>query len=419
MRPRASYVNVYRSLQSAALILASLLYLFLFKIPDNPYVAFALTGSLAYFAGVHRDRRHRIATALAGLGYWAVYHAWGARVDPYPGWWIAYPGGLLGLAAVVITLMRWFWAAGDEASVKRELVLMTSIPVLCSLSTICVSSAIRLAPSTYDYTLYAIDRSLGSPSFHLARWFSAHSIPFAISAAVYNALPLWIAGTWIWLKTRAEPRYQDRAWAFLALGAVGFALYQLCPASGPINRFAGQFPWTEPAAAALPTGPAFLGYFAPRNAMPSLHIAWTLMVLFCTLERGWPLRIASALISALTLAMMLGSGEHWLIDAVVSVPLVTWVFALRARSISPRIRWTICFSAGTVTVAWLLALRTGAALLIPAPFQILAVSLTVLAGSIATPAVLGYWPRTLGADDPLDRVTERNRVMEVELAGNT
>lgn len=146
--------------------------------------------------------------------------------------------------------------------------------------------------------------------------------------------------------------------------------------------------------------------------MPSLHIAWTLMVLYCLRDRGWPLRIVSTFIAALTLITMLGSGEHWLIDAVVSVPLVAFVFALRARSAGGNLRWTVCGGSGAVTLGWLIALRSGAVLLLPDWGRFVLVVMTIAVGLVVTPALLNH-------HGPVDRLAGRNKVIADALAGNT
>jgi hypothetical protein len=366
----------------AALLLGSVVFLLLLQVPANPYVAFALTGSFVGYIAIDRHWYRLVTLLLTTCAYWLIYQAGHGLFDHYPAWWIAEPGGFLGLAAIVLSMLRWFRNPGDN-EMKRQVTMQAGIPVLCSISVIVVGLAMRLTPLTYDYILYAFDRSLGSPSFLLGKWLASHSpVYFAVSAAVYNMLPLWISLTWMWLIVQGGELAYQRRIALIALGVIGFGLYQLCPAAGPAYRFAGVFPFTSPDPASLPSGATFLEKGA-RNAMPSLHISWTLIIIVCTLGWHWMLRVAAVVISALTLIAMLGSGEHYFIDAVVALPLVAAVLAGTARSLPRRRRLTICGGSAIVTVIWLLAFRTGAALAFNDGGRILITVATALTGAAA------------------------------------
>jgi hypothetical protein len=371
-------VKVYRSIQTAALLLGSLLFLALFRVPANPYIAFGLTGSVAGFVWTAWSLKRATIVVAGALAYAGLYRFMGGPVDHYPGWWLAYPGGLLGLAAVMVAMLRWFWALGDPSVLKRGVVMLAAIPALCAVSSIAVGSAIKFTPYTYDYTLYAFDQSLGAPAFVLGRFMSGHPALFLTCSVVYNALPLWAAIAWM-LVTAYPPRRVWHAQAcFIALGAIGFLLYQLCPAAGPAYRFAGLFPWTEPPPATLPMGAAILDPCA-RNAMPSLHIAWALLFVFVSLEWKWPFRVASIGITLATLAAILGSGEHYLVDAVVALPLLLSLLAAVMPSLSRPVRIWCCGGGGLLTIAWLLGLRFGVALALT--------DATRVAVSVATAAI--------------------------------
>jgi hypothetical protein len=72
-----------------------------------------------------------------------------------------------------------------------------------------------------------------------------------------------------------------------------------------------------------------IGY-NPYAAMPSLHFAWSLILggtLFCTL-RSWPLRVLGLCYPFLMLAVVVISGNHYFLDAMVSVVVVTLSTAL-------------------------------------------------------------------------------------------
>lgn len=364
----------YRSLQSVALLLGSVLFLLLFQVPANPYIAFGLTSGLVGYAWTDRDGKRAIAVTAAAGAYALLFAKFGGPLDHYSGWWLAYPTGLLGLAAVVVSMLRWFWSSEDATILKRNVAMQASIPAMCAVSSVFVGSAIKWTPQTYDYTVYAFDTSLGAPSFAIGRFMGAHPQIFEFCAGIYNALPLWVGLGWMLFTLFPSTRRWSPRACFLALGVAGFCLYQICPVAGPAYRFAGSFPWNQPGVAALPTGAAFLTPCA-RNAMPSLHIAWVLLLVYCSFEWNWPMRVVTVLIGVITLAAMLGSGEHYLIDAVIALPLLTALIAAATR------RFSLSAVNASLVIIWLFAFRTGVALLLPDGARIAAAILTTAAAT--------------------------------------
>ncbi len=135
---------------------------------------------------------------------------------------------------------------------------------------------------------------------------------------------------------------------FVVTGIAGFILYQICPATGPIHVFAAKFPDAPPSAATVQT--MVLDNF-PRNALPSLHSAWALLIWWSARYcRNWIRWSASAFL-ALTLLATLGLGEHYLIDLVVAAP-----FAVAAMSACTR-HYGRAAGAGTLVLGWLFYLR--------------------------------------------------------------
>lgn len=70
------------------------------------------------------------------------------------------------------------------------------------------------------------------------------------------------------------------------------------------------------------------------NAMPSLHIVWTVLIL----RYGWVLGSASrfglVLFFLLTILATLGSGEHYAVDLIAALPcavFINWITALHGK----------------------------------------------------------------------------------------
>lgn len=118
----------------------------------------------------------------------------------------------------------------------------------------------------------------------------------------------------------------------------------------------------------------------PRNAIPSLHMAWAMLLYWNTkgLSRGW--RMFLAIYAGMTAISTLGTGEHYFVDLVAGVP-----FALAVQAVvSPdrRVEWArrgVAAGAGlALTMAWLLLVRFGVRWMLVSP--VLPWSLVALSG---------------------------------------
>ena len=102
------------------------------------------------------------------------------------------------------------------------------------------------------------------------------------------------------------------------------------PGTGPIYAFGQDFPWKNVPYEDLSTfvrQKMSLPTTIPRNAMPSLHVAWDVHVWWNSKRFPIALRAAVFLFLFMTVIATLGSGQHYLVDLVVSLP-----FALTVQS---------------------------------------------------------------------------------------
>ena len=117
-----------------------------------------------------------------------------------------------------------------------------------------------------------------------------------VLALVYAALPLMIGFAW-----SLEQDFLMRRAVVLA-GCLCFVCYALFPAVGP-----GGFDWMLQAAR-----------FVPRNAMPSMHLTWALLI---ALNARRPrLRIGLWIYAALMALATLTLRQHYLVDLIAAVP---------------------------------------------------------------------------------------------------
>jgi membrane-associated phospholipid phosphatase len=125
-----------------------------------------------------------------------------------------------------------------------------------------------------------------------------------------------------------SPRFERLAWAFLAVNVLGVVTYMLYPAAPPwyvLKYGPGPADLTAlPSAAGAARFDALLGttYFAnfyARNpnvfgAMPSLHAAYPVLVLWHVWHRGWAWRIGAAAFAALVCFSAIYLTHHYILD---------------------------------------------------------------------------------------------------------
>lgn len=382
------------------------------RIGTDPYIAFAFTGAFATHLMFRPERRELLWAILAGMGFGAIYLLMdqsllhhGAFLDFYGGW-IAIPGAFLGMGTLVVLGARWIWAPDTSRDASRndprgetwmrfERVRDAAlVPLLCATTMVAVGPAIRLTPMTYDRLLYIVDTKFlvtkggVPPSWVIGRIFVDHNWLRTACGYVYNSLPLGLAIclAFQWQDRKRKIWYPlDLRWLSLTLGCVGFLLYQICPAAGPIYLFPKQFPLVVPNLDSILAAPGWLGE-APRNGMPSLHLAGTMLLFWNVRHRAWWISIAAAIYVMLTALATLGLGEHYLVDLMVAAPLGLVIQALWLRT-RGTLRWVAMGAGGAITLGWLIAFRTEAALAIPAgPTMWTLAALTVL-----VPIAMAWW----------------------------
>jgi hypothetical protein len=105
-----------------------------------------------------------------------------------------------------------------------------------------------------------------------------------------------------------------------------------------------------------------LAVAGPRNAIPSLHLAWALLAWWYSRGLSWFERLIAFLFLAFTAFATLGTGEHWFVDLIVAFPFALMIQGLCAYSLSWKdAKRLAAFFFGLLgTLAWLMMLRFGA-----------------------------------------------------------
>jgi hypothetical protein len=222
----------------------------------------------------------------------------------------------LGIAAIGLLALQTF-----TRPVSREVALgVVGIPAFVLATVPYHAFLIRSTPLTLDPALLRIDVALfGDATYAAGRLLLQHPLLRWAAVHCYVALPL--VGATVYSLAVVGRAGRIRAANLLCLwgvaGVLGAACYPLTPSVGPAFVFPG-WPWHLPALHSgwIPGPPE-----VPRNAMPSLHAAWALLV--CWGARETP-RWAWAVLLPWVVLMLLatvGIGGHYLIDLVAALPL--------------------------------------------------------------------------------------------------
>jgi hypothetical protein len=318
----------------------------------SPYLSLAIFSAVIVLGMIRRDWLD-LPLVLGGAIFLYILdiHVMGFKATLMSGFSFA------GLAAFAVLGTRALQAEGEE----RILLLYGFLPVVLFVGSEWSASTLlditeRLHPKTFDLFLYSFDSSLRVPtSFLVGQFFQRWPWLWRVSFLFYLALPLPLA-----LVYAAQLRFaKDKALAvmlaFLATGPLGVVFYNILPACGPIHLFGPAFPWHPlTIAEAMKIQPVPVLMKGARNAIPSLHMTWVLLVWWNS--RGLPrwLRGVALAFVGFTFLATLGTGEHYFIDLVVAFPFSLMVQALCAYTLPFRDERRTAFLFGTfATLLWL------------------------------------------------------------------
>jgi hypothetical protein len=338
---------------------------------NEPYLPFAIAGALVFFLRAAPSRWEIYAWLSISVIFVKLIH-----LPQIPFWVLRVASGfaLLGIGALLLLGLRAIWSERGA----RDNTVALLVPALLLILFIFVSGNVlrfsgSLNPQTEDAWLYAFDGSLGfQPGFFVGKLMYNSVILTRGAMLTYLSLPFAMAVVCAWQIRIGARKISWNMLAVLSLaGVAGWLSYNVVPATGPIYAFGSAFPWH-----ALPYND--LSGFAlhkmsiapniPRNAMPSLHVGWALLLWWNS--RGFPrvFRTGLALYFLLTVVATLGSGQHYLVDLVASLPFALAVQSAASDPLSKKPeRITALVSGVILTVAWLLLVRFGVPLVLKSP----------------------------------------------------
>jgi hypothetical protein len=181
----------------------------------------------------------------------------------------------------------------------------------------------------FDQRIATLDEAFGA-QFSAVMAYVLGKLPplYDLSWVAYNfvQIPIAIVAAFHWKRKSAESF--SILPAFILGSIIGYGCYWLTPAIGPAAYFGAGFPLLHATPDYLAHQPLEFRSSLERNAMPSMHISWAILIFLYS--RGLPIwgRCFAGLFVFLTACATLGFGQHYLMDLVVATPLVLLIRAL-------------------------------------------------------------------------------------------
>ncbi len=360
----------------------------------SAYLSLALASALIVLTMIRRQWIDVLWVA-AGASLLAVVDFQGLHFKPY----FMASFSFIGLAALAVLGVRTIWA--QSKSDEQTTLLYGFVPAVLFVASEWMASTLleiteKLHPKTFDIFLYSFDCSLHiQPSFVIGSLF-LHWLWLRFAClAIYIALPLPLALVYAAQLRRARSTAVQVMLAFLVTGPIGVLCYNLLPACGPVHLFGSAFPFHPLSitdARQLNVIPVLMP--GARNAIPSLHMTWTLLVWWNSKGTARWIRAIALTFVVLTAHATLGTGEHYFIDLVVAFPFSLMVQALCSYSLplQQSARRNALLFGTFATLLWLAMLSFSTKLFWISPI----LPWSMIAATVA-PSVL-LWRRLLGVE---------------------
>ncbi len=297
-----------------------------------------------------------ITIALGGVDFRLLHYA------PKSMAWLSF----VGLSSFLVLAVRTVWA--KEAGASKALLCAWVPAALFVISDYFASTMLEWTsaahPKTLDLYLLSFDYSLRVQIVFIAgRIYRSHPWLHNASLLVYVGLAIPISLVYAGLLVRFRRKAFPAMLAFLITGPLGILFYNLFPACGPHALFQQGFPFHPfPMAAAPRLHLESMVVAGPRNAIPSLHMAWVLLAWWYSRGLSWLERLIVLTFLVFTAFATLGTGEHWFVDLIVAFPFALLIQAIAAYPLSWKNgRRAAAFLFGLLcTLSWLIMLRYGA-----------------------------------------------------------
>jgi hypothetical protein len=328
---------------------ASIFFVLAMRIPIGPaFLTGTLLACLIFHLWLRPSKSEMVLiVALASAFAGARLH-FGNPVPPDVHFWVCVVF-MLGLSSLLVQSVWLPFAGGDFKKRSTAFTAGVACVLFLMFSTAPLLFSAAHTPLTFDLYLLLFDRALGGDiSFWFGRKVQSSAVFLYPVAFAYGGLALdaaVVVGSQLF-----EQKSTGKNLLFVlgAAGAAGLLLYTIVPAAGPRFVFP-DFPQIPPESIAPQL--ITVDSTAMRNAVPSLHFTWTLLLLWMAQNaRLWVRWIALAFV-VLTFVATMALGQHYFVDLIVALPFTIAVIAFSERS------FRIGTIAGTMLAAWLIVLR--------------------------------------------------------------
>jgi hypothetical protein len=324
----------------------------------SAYFALTLIGATIIHLRIRPTFRDAAFVALGALLF-ALIDFRLLHFQPATVGWLSFAG----LSSLAIMAIESIWTS--EAASRKTHLLAFVPSLLFVTSEYFADNMLRWAATVhdkvYDLYLYSFDASLHVQiPFAVGRLFAQHSIFRQIAILAYIGLSIPIAVVYAGQVRLTGAKALQCFITFVITGPMGILFYNAVPALGPAHLFTKNFPWHPLAidqARHLFLEPVALA--GPRNAIPSLHMAWVLLAWWYSRGLSKTERAIALFYLVFVALATLGTGEHYFIDLVVAVPFALFMeslFAYDLPILDPTRTGAVAFGLLS-TLAWLAALR--------------------------------------------------------------
>ncbi len=354
---------------------------------NEPYLPFAIAGGLIFYLRNMPPVKEQIVWVLSSAAFSVLVRF------PHTDNWIITASSVLalgGFAGFLMLGLRWIWSEGASRRQNFALIAPAAAMVFFVFSAQrALSFANILYPKTYDLYLYIVDGSFGfQPSFTAGQAMAGSHLLRIACLVSYLSLPFVMALVYaLRVPRNSEHASWDVITLLMAAGIGGWALYNVLPATGPVYVFGSAFPWQSLSYHSLsklflekiPVSPD-----APRNAIPSLHMAWVVLLFWSSRGFSRALRMFLGVYLALTVISTLGTGEHYFVDLVAGLPFALFIWALVSPGINVTwLRRALTTATGLgMTLGWLLLVRFAARAMLVSP---------ILPWTLVAVTIAGVW----------------------------
>ncbi len=343
------------------------------------------------------DRGELLLAILAGAGFAGVYWLHHGALLAFYGSLLAIPGAFLGMGTMFVLATRWYWAEPAQRWMRFERARDAAlVPLLCVGSMIAVGPAIGLTPLTYDRVLYLFDAKLAGSRSTCAELGDRSAVcrcTLDSSGLFLRVQQLAARLGDLFSAAMAGSSQEDLVSAGSEVALNDAGLHWICAVPILSGGRAGLSIPERISGSDSESGGDHrrAGVHARRfraTAWPSLHVGWTMLLLWNMRHRAWWISTPAAFLyvdhdcdgdAGVGRTLSDGSGGSGTGRTGVAGDV-----AARGRIRRHGVVMVVAF---VVVFTWLFAFRSGVALSIPAG----AAAWTVAGATVVVSIVVAWW----------------------------